>query len=265
MRNKRLGQLETRLLAYAQMRGLRTARSGELAGPLRLSPLQERHLLSRMERAGWVARVRRGLYLLPPRLPLGGAWSPGELLALDMLVRDRGGAYQICGPNAFNRYGFDDQVPTRLYAYNDRISGDRTIGAAALTLIKVARARLGAVETVRTPEGVVAAYSSRTRSLVDAVYDWSRFDTLPRAYGWIERELSAGRVRAADLVSTALRYGNQSTIRRIGVLLEREQASPSLLRKLERGLNGSASVIAWVPNRSRRGALSRRWGVIVNG
>jgi hypothetical protein len=35
-------------------------------------------------------------------------------------MEDQGARYQICGPNAFNRYGFDEQVPTRIYAYNNR-------------------------------------------------------------------------------------------------------------------------------------------------
>ena len=34
----------------------------------------------------------------------------------------------FCGPNAFNRYGWDDQVPNRVYAYNNRVSGERRIG-----------------------------------------------------------------------------------------------------------------------------------------
>lgn len=261
-----LGALETRLLAYAQMRRLSAVRSGELAKPLRLTPTQERYLLSRMAGSGLIARVRRGLYLVPPRLPLGGTWSPDEILALDaLIVGDRGGKYQICGPNAFNRYGFDEQIPNRVYAYNDRLSGDRAIGSVELSLIKVASDRLGGTEQVKTPDGLTAVYSSRARSLVDAIYDWSRFDTLPRSYDWVERELSADRVAAGELVDLTLRYGNQGTIRRLGVLLERANVTESTLRKLEGGLEDSASVIAWVPNRPRRGPTAKRWGVIVNG
>jgi hypothetical protein len=58
-----------------------------------------------------------------PRLPLGGKWSPGEFLALDALMETLGEEYQVCGPNAFNCYGFDEQVPNRLYACNNRLSG----------------------------------------------------------------------------------------------------------------------------------------------
>ncbi len=260
-----LGELERRLLGYAQMRRLCTVRLGELAGPLRITPTQERYLLSRMSKAGLLARVRRELYLVPPRLPLGGTWSPDEILALDTLIADRQGRYQICGPNAFNRYGFDEQVPTRTYAYNNRLSGDRTIGAVALTLIKVADERLGGTEEVKTTDGLTAVYSSRARSLVDAVYDWSRFDAVPRAYEWIGRELSLGRVRAAELVTLTLRYGNQGTIRRVRALLEREGVPEPLLKRLDRGLTRSASLISWVPNRPRRGKSSPRWGVVLNG
>ena len=62
------------------------------------------------------------------------------------------------------------------------LSGDRRIGQVALTLIKVADDRLGNTEEVQTAEEFTAIYSSRVRTLVDAVYDWTRFNSLPRAY-----------------------------------------------------------------------------------
>ena len=110
------------MLAYLQMRKRQTVRAGDLIRPLRLTRLQERELFRRLARGGLIARVRPGLFVVPPQLPLGGSWSPDEALALDTLMQDRKGRYQICGPNAFNRYGFDEQVPTRVYVYNNRIS-----------------------------------------------------------------------------------------------------------------------------------------------
>src|SRR3989304_1469756 len=203
-----LGQIETMLVAYVQLRRLPTVRAGELGEPLRLSAIQERKLLSRLAKAGLIARVWRGLYLVPPKLPLGGKWSPDEILALNTLMEDRKGRYQICGPNAFSFYGFDDQIPNRIYVYNNRLSGDRRVGAVDMTLIKVADARLGDTEEVAMADGEKAVYASRTRSLVDAVYDWSRFNGIPRGYEWIRRELKSGRVSAAALVKCTLRYGD---------------------------------------------------------
>lgn len=260
-----LGENERRLFAYVQMRGQATLRAGELTKPLRLTGPQERNLLSRLAKAGWIVRVRRGLYLVPPKLPLGGKWSPNEVLAVNTVMQDVRGRYQICGPNAFNRYGFDEQVPTRVYAYNNRISGERTIGAVHLTLIKVSDERLGGTEEVVTSDGLVAAYASRARTLVDAVYDWARFNSLPRGYSWIRRELDKKRVAAAELVAVTLRYGDIGTMRRVGALLEREGVDKKLLRKLEKKLPQSTGLIPWIPTSPKRGRISRRWGVVVNG
>jgi len=260
-----LGETERLLFAYVQMRGQATLRAGELAKPLRLTRPQERNLLSRLSKAGWIARVRRGLYLVPNKLPLGGKWSPDETLALNTLMEDRGGRYQICGPNAFNRYGFDEQVPTRVYAYNNRVSGERSIGSIRLALIKVNDRRLGGTEEVKTSEGFMAVYASRTRALVDAVYDWARFNSLPRGFGWVRRELERKRVRPGELVDMTLRYGDIGTMRRVGVFLEREGVDERLLRKLEKKLPKSTGLIPWIPTLPKRGSINRRWGVVVNG
>jgi len=259
-----LGDLETQLFAYVQLRRLKSVRTGDLTGPLGITPTQERELLSRLLRRGLVARVRRGLYLIPPRLPPGGKWSPGEFSALSALIDDRQGRYQICGPNAFYRYGWDDQVPNRIYAYNNQISGERNIGSVALVLIKVADERLGETEGFQTPDGVEAVYSSRTRTLVDAIYDWSRFGSLPRAYAWIRAELTDNKRTATRLVKVAIQYGNVSTLRRLGKLLELEGVKPSLLRQLEAEIPSSSALIPWVPTYPKRGTVDRRWGVLFN-
>lgn len=264
MMKRQLGQQETQLLAYLQLRRLRTVRTGDLTSPLQISRDQERELFRRMSRGGLIARVRPGLYLVPAQLPLGGSWSPDEILALNTLIEDGKAKYQICGPNAFNRYGLDEQVPTRIYAYNNRISGDRKIGSVALTLIEVADKRLGDTEVVQTSEGWKAVYSSRARTLLDAVYDWARFNSLPRAYQWIRNELKAKRVTPADLVSVTLKYGDVGTLRRMGALLEREGVAGPLLKKLERELKPTTSLIPWIPTKPKRGTVNRRWGVVIN-
>jgi predicted transcriptional regulator of viral defense system len=260
----RLGQMESQLLAYAQMRNLRTVRFGDLAEPLGLTRSQERYLLSRLAKAGIIARVQRGLYLLPPRLPLGGIWDPGEALALTALMEEQKAKYQVCGPNTFNRYRFDEQIPVRTYAYNTRISGDRMIGKVALTLIKVAERRLGDTEESLTRDGPALIYSSRVRSLVDAVYDWSRFDSLPRGYNWIRKELAAGRIEAEQLVESTVKFGDIGTIRRIGFLLERENIEERSLRKLERKLKPTTGPIPWIPTNPKTGRTNKRWGVVDN-
>lgn len=262
---KGLGESERLLFAYVGMTEQQVVRTGDLIDALQLTPRAERNLLSRLAKAGWIARVKRGLYLVPYKLPLGGKWSPDEILALNTLMQDAGGRYQICGPNAFNRYGFDDQIPTRLYVYNDKLSGNSTIGSVEFTLIKVASNRLGDTEEVRTSKGLRAVYSSRVRTLLDAVYDWSRFNSLPRAYGWIRHDLAKQNIKASQLVTATLQYGDIGAIRRIGALLEREGVTPRLLRRLEQAAPTTSSLIPWIPTLPKRGTVNKRWGVVING
>lgn len=259
-----LGNLERTLFAYTQLRGLKTLRTGDLVRAIGISSKQESKLFTRLSKARMIAQVRRGLYLIPQRLPLGGVWAPDEILVLNTLIGDLEGRYQICGPNAFNRYGYDDQVPNRVYAYNNRLFGERMVGPIQLALIKVADRRLGATEETGTSDGETGIYSSRARTLLDAVYDWSRFGSLPRAYEWISSDLRRKRVTARDLVQVTLQYGDVGTIRRMGYLLERESVDPGLLRKLERDLKPTRSFIPWIPSKPKRGSINRRWGVVDN-
>lgn len=262
---RKLGQLETAALALAQMRNLSAMHVGDLASGLRLSAKQERELLSRMARSGMIAHVRRGLYLFPPRLPLGGIWTPDEATAINALMSDRNARYQITGPKAFNRYGYSQQLPSITTIYNDAISGERRVGSTAMKLIKVARDRLGGVETVRMPSGETLVYSSRARTLVDAVYDWCQFDSVPEAYDWIRNDLDAGRIAADELARAAVLYGNMGTIRRLGVILERQGVSSAVLSRLKRALTATTAKIPLVPTRPARGPISKAWGVIING
>ncbi len=259
-----VGPLETKLLAFAQTLGRPMVTAQELISALGWTAAQERRVVSRMARKGLIARVRPGLYLVPPRLPPGGRWSPGEFLALSTLMNDRGARYQIAGPKAFHRYGWTEQVPNQLLVYNNRISGARRIGPVAMTLVKVDDERLGETEVVRTPDGVDVVYASKARSLVDAVYDWSRFESLPQAFDWIRREVEREDAFAAELVQMVIRFGNQGTMRRVGALLERVDVTEHLLRRLERQIQPSTSFIPWIPSRQKRGTINKRWGVVIN-
>jgi predicted transcriptional regulator of viral defense system len=134
----------------------------------------------------------------------------------------------------------------------------------SLALIKVGEDRLGATDTFTTPEGVQAVYSSRARALVDAVYDWSRFGSLPRAYAWIREEIGRERNMAKEITRAAIKYGNVSTLRRLGKLFDIENVSPSLLKRIERALPKTTAQIAWCPTRAKRGTIDKRWGVVFN-
>ncbi len=261
----KLGSLEMQLLAYVQLRKKDMIYTGEMYPVLGINSKQEWELFSRMARSGMIIRLKRGVYLVPPRMPTGGRWVVSEYLILSKLMTMLEGKYQISGPNAFNFYGYDDQVPNRVYVYNNRIFGDKNIGGVEFVFIKTSNSRLGSIRKFKTPNEVEAIMASRPRALMDAIYDWSRYDTIPRAYGWVASSVGKETRFAEELISVSLRFGNKGTLRRIGYLLALCGVADDQLARLKRKLGSSKSLILWIPGQNAKGRINRDWGLIING
>ncbi len=260
-----LGNLASRFFAYVHLKKKDIVRTGELTSVLGISRLQERDLLRRLARSGWIVRLKRGVYLAPSRIPAGGKYSPGTGLILQRLMVEQGGKYQVCGPVAFNSYGLDDQIPNITHVYNNRISSERGIGNLAFKFIKVADKRLGATNTLLASDGTGVIYPSMARTLMDAVYDWPRFNSLPRGYEWISQGIKSDLKLASELVDVTALYGNQATTRRIGYLLDTLDQTSVIGNQLLVQLSDSRALIPWIPGRPENGSINRKWGLIVNG
>ena len=261
----RLGKFEMQLLAYAQLRKKEFISSGEIASALDINAEQEWKLLNRMATSGVIIRLKRGIYLVPSRLPAGGRWTVSGYYILSKLMEVMKGQYQISGPNAFNFYGFDDQVPNRVYVYNNKIFGEKEIGGTDFVFIKTDAKRLGSTKSLKTPDDIDAVMASKTRTLVDAVYDWSRFNTLPRAYGWIAETLQKEPEITDNLIDDTLKYSNKGTTKRVGYLLAQLSISNDRLSELNQGISSSKSLIPWIPGLTAKGSINKEWGLIVNG
>lgn len=261
----KLGPLEIQLLAYAQFRRKEKIRAGEISSSLGISSTQERKLLSRMSNSGIIFRLKRSVYLVPPRIPPGRRWAVSNFFILSKLMEEYAAKYQISGPNAFNFYGYEGQIPNRVYVYNNKIFGEKNIGGYEFVFIKIYDKMLGAAEKSETKDGIVVVMASRARALMDAVYDWSRYNTIPRAYKWIASTLKKNPDFAKELTSVTSRYGNKATCRRIGYLLVLCGIEESELYQLKRKIGSSQSLIPWIPGKEVRGSINREWGLIING
>lgn len=260
-----LGDLSIRLLSYAQLKKKTLARRGEFTKALGITETQERDILFRLAKIGIIVRLTRGIYLLPEQLPPGGKYNPGIGVVLTKLVKAVEGAYQICGPAAFNHYGYDEQIPNLTHVYNNRFSGERKIGTRYFQFIKTADDRLGSVEKVLTRDNDEVIYSSKIRTLMDAVYDWPRFNSLPKGYEWIKNDVRKDSEAGIKLAEIAIQYGNQSTLRRIGYLLDSMNTAQSILNEMKELLSNNNSIIPYVPGRNTKGPVNRKWGIIENG
>ena len=260
----RLGPHESRLLTWAQVRKVDCARTEKVAQALHLSGDQTTQLLSRMQKRGLIVQLQRGLYLLPRNLPPGGKWTPAPESILSHLMAVLGGDYQITGQAAFHFHGLTDQVPNVLAVYNNKLSERKTIGKLAFEFIKVSPQRLGGVEEQKSPSSESPRrIGSLARTLMDAVYDYSRFGSLPKAYEWIAQR-KGDQSLLLQLAEASVKFGNVATIRRIGCLFNLLDAPKRAIELLREAAPKTESFIPLLPAQSRKGSTSTEWGVIIN-
>jgi predicted transcriptional regulator of viral defense system len=260
----KLGTIEIKFLAWTQLRKKRIVRTGELEESLNIGRKSERELLNRLSRKGIILRLRRGLYLIPEKLPPGNRWIPDEYEIISFLMDEMDAQYQIGGVNAFHQYGYLEQIPNSLTIYNDKLTGSTNIGGLSFTFIKVKNARLGGTRTFTTPAGIKISITSLARTLIDAVYDYHRYETLPDAFEWIRLAILNEDKIIRDLISTTLKFGNQCTIQRIGFCLNQLGVSDKYLVPLIKKLSRSKEPICLIPRGVRRGKISKKWRIIAN-
>lgn len=263
-RSSKLGHLGEQFFALMQMKHQEQVRLGELQQALNITPKQEKELLSRLARAGYILRLLRGVYLVPAKLPPGGRWMPDEYTIVFELMKLLGARYQISGPLAFQRYGLSEQIPNVITIYNDKKSGLQKIGSLTIQLVKVSPERVGGTETIALSDGKQVYIANLARTLVDAVYDWSRFNTLPKAYDWIAQYQQNPELIKA-LITITIQYSNVSTMRRIGYVLEILGISPRKTQRLFSQLKPTQSWIPLNPSKPAKGITNKKWGIIDNG
>jgi predicted transcriptional regulator of viral defense system len=261
----KLSAFEGRLLSWAQMTGTLCADDKSIARALRFQPIQCQNILSKMSQRGLIVQLRRGLYLLPQKLPPGGLWQPSADAVVWFFLTNKKASWQETGATVFNYYGLSEQVTNQTTVYNDKISATRKIGRLSVVFVKVAKSRLGGVVELDSPTDskIKRRVGSLARVVLDAVYDYSRFGTLPRAYRWIEAR-KADREFLKELVQLSLRCGNIASRRRIGWFLERLEIDLVIYKPLLKSLKPSQSFIPADPTEPKKGKTNTRWAIVEN-
>lgn len=245
----------------------RAARGGvisvrESARTLGLSPRAASGRLAALTQAGWLARIRRGVYLV---LPLEAA-SEGNTTVEDpwQLAAALFSPCYIGGWSAAEHWGLTEQLFRSTFVATT--TSIRTRAATHLgtlfTLVRVKTSRLQHLSLVWRGSRRVHV-SSRERTIVDAAMDprWvGGFRHLAEVFATYSVEPTAD---SAELLRELRRSGNGAAAKRIGFLAERLWPSAEAL--IEGALEArSAGVIKLDPATARRGPMNSRWRVWVN-
>jgi predicted transcriptional regulator of viral defense system len=218
--------------------------------------------LSRLLAAGWLARARRGLYLILPLEATGAnattvedPWVLAEVLLSPCYIG---------GWSAAEHWGLTEQIfrSTFVATAAGARSKSRTLLGAELHIVRVSRRRItGGAYVWRGPLRV--SVSDRERTIADALVnpDWvggvrhliEILTTYRRGPDW----------SPSKLLTRMKELGRGSAYKRLGFLAEEVlDAQPALVAKCARAK--TSGVIKLDPAVASRGHLVKRWGLWAN-
>ncbi len=263
MKRANLGNLRIKFFAYIQSTKQSIVRIGDLQRRLELTAMQEHNLLKRLAKSGLVLRLKRGIYLVPQKLPAGGYWQPNEYYLIAKYMEVLGGEYYIGGSIAIHHYHFTTQIPNQFNVYNTKLSGKKQVGQLKIQFIKISPNRMGGINKLPIPHHTITVnISNLARTLLDSVNDWSRYNTLPIAYDWINQYKNDLKIMK-ELIDLTSKFANKNTLRRIGYILD-NSLSEKQLRPLTKKLRPFQDWVKLDPKGNYQGKTNKKWGIINN-
>lgn len=250
----------------AQLRLLsRSARSGLVtvdvaAASLGVSGRGAAVTLGRLERAGWLKRIRRGLYYL---VPLEG--GTGAVVEDAWVLADA--AFDPCyigGWTAAHHWGLTEQSfrSTFVVTASSLRSRSQVLLGAEFKLVKVRRARVESAVLVWRG-AVKVRVSSAERTIVDACGDPSWVGGIRHLGEIVRRYRETTNDLGESLLIELTRRGSGAAFRRAGFLVERiwPEATGLIAAALAARPTGVVRLDPAIPT---RGTMNRRWGLWVN-
>ena len=235
-----------------------------------LAARQVYHVLLRLEAAGWIRRIRRGLYAVTGKLP--GSIAPHDYAIATALYTPSALSHRT----ALQLHGLVEQVPQTITctttakvvtpAMRTRQPGRRRrasiwqVDGLQIQYVSVRAARFFAVEEIWVDDRTRVPVTDRERTVLDLVADPSRAGGFGEALAVLEAH--HGELDVPKLISYTLRLGVVAVAKRLGWALETFGVGHDVLAPLiALPVKG---VQALDPQRERRGAVIGRWKLIDN-
>ena len=215
-----------------------------------------------MVRAGWLARVRRGVYSLRPLEA-----PPGTEIAEEdpwLLAARTFAPCYVGGWTAAGHWGLTEQLfKSTLIVTRRRLRRvNVTLGSSRFHVVRESRAR---------PEGLTPVWRGNAQALVSSV-ERTLLDgcAYPLWLGGGRQLVEAFRtashddlIRELPLAEAAAGVDSGAALGRLGLLLEHYWPAATNVIAFALKHRGT-SVVPFAPGVARRGILNRRWGVWVN-
>lgn len=235
--------------------------------------LTSRHiitLLHRLSTAGWITRIKKGLYAINDpvtRIPRAHPFAIGTALATPSAVSHW---------SALQHWGLTEQAPaaitisspTRTYPPADRNqktqeTTDRaawTVAGIRYEAIAITEARFFGVTRVWINERNQVPIFDRERALLDTFLHFHIFGSLSAAMEILDKHLAA--INVNRLIEYTLQLRVAAVIKRVGWTLDHFRTSPDILESLRTYPARGESPLD--PGRPAHGHHNLKWHVIEN-
>lgn len=237
--------------------------------PTGVAPTRVPYLLKMLSDAGWIIRLRRGLYAGTGQLP-GGVDVPAPVLARALVSPSA-----LAHWSALAYHDLTDQVPVivtlitpkKVVTPSMRGAGSDSgrhvwrVAGIECQFVTVSEKRYDiGLEWAWFEQRFRASITDRERTVLDLFAMPSRFGGIGEGIAILDRAL--GRLDLPRLVDYALRYGSIAAAKRLGWALDRCGVAGAELRPLLELATLAYSPLD--PGRPRRGGHDRRWMLILN-
>ncbi len=238
-----------------------TAEAHAIGGHKGLTPLQVNLLVSRLVRAGWLRRIKRGLYATTGKLP--GSPVPHDFeIALALATPSA-----LSHRTALHFHGFSEQMPrlitctttAKVVTPSMRGRGHGTavweVDGLRVQLITVRPERFFGIEDIWVDQRTRVSMTDRERTILDVFSDPARMGGMGQALAILEAQYRS--LELSRLVSYAVRLHVAVVAKRLGWALESFGVETETLRGL---LDVPVKMVQPLdPRRQRSGPVISRW------
>ncbi|MDI6819978.1 MAG: type IV toxin-antitoxin system AbiEi family antitoxin domain-containing protein [Candidatus Hodarchaeaceae archaeon] len=208
-------------------------------------------MLHRLVKKGWLTRIRKGTYMLPPEHPF---------LILPELID----SYYVGYLTALNFHGLTDQVPTAVFVVTPFKTRNFSVMGHSFQFVHITERKFFGIARHEL-FGRKVMISDLEKTLLDAVDKPQYSLGMRNARGYFQK--ARGAIDVEKLVSYALRMGSRVLIRRVGVLLDLSKIK--IPKGLERRMLDRSREVSYFtpfdPTGKKIGDTVAKWRIILNG
>ncbi|MCK4579857.1 MAG: type IV toxin-antitoxin system AbiEi family antitoxin domain-containing protein [Dehalococcoidia bacterium] len=233
----------------------------EAANLLGLDIARAQRFLAYLTAAGWLTRIRRGLYATVPldvAEPISWREDPWIVAAKVF------SPFYIGGWSACEHWGLTDQIFKETVVISGKTIRRRRIEIQGVPFYirGVDRDKIFGTDTVWRGQTRVFV-SDPTRTIVDVLDDPGIGGGIRHVADVLEAYLSHERRNDSLFVEYAHKLGNRTVFKRLGYLLEARKANDvALIKACHEAISSGISLLD--PSAPRKGRFVRRWNLCVN-